>query len=76
MLELASLGKIIVAVGVAIVLIGVAVMVAARVPGVGRLPGDLLIQRDGITFYFPILSCLILSIILTIIANVVARLIR
>ncbi|MCL5958033.1 MAG: DUF2905 domain-containing protein [Chloroflexi bacterium] len=51
-------------------------LLASRLPGIGRLPGDITIRRDGIVFYFPILSCLILSILLTIIANVVARLMR
>ena len=33
--------------------------------GLGRLPGDILIQRDGTTFYFPLVTCLVISIVLS-----------
>ena len=33
--------------------------------GLGRLPGDILIQRDGTTFYFPLVTCLLISIVLS-----------
>lgn len=76
MSEIENIGKILILVGLAVVAIGLIVLLASRLPGVGRLPGDVLIRRDGITFYFPLLSCLILSIILTIVANLIIRLMR
>jgi hypothetical protein len=42
----------------------------------GRLPGDIRIERDGFSFYFPLGSSILISIVLTIIINVVLRLIK
>lgn len=57
----------------ALILIGVVFVVAgllwpllARI-GFGRLPGDIAVQRDGFTFYLPIISCLIVSVVLSVI---------
>ncbi len=74
--EIATLGKILIVVGISIVVLGIIVLLAPRVPWLGRLPGDILVRRDGVIIYIPIFTCLILSILLTIIANVVVRLIR
>jgi len=43
---------------------------------IGRLPGDIRIERDGFSFYFPLASSILISIVLTIILNVVLRLFR
>jgi hypothetical protein len=42
----------------------------------GRLPGDIRVERDGFSFYFPLASSIIVSILLTILLNVVARLLK
>ncbi len=76
MADIENLGKILIVMGIVIALVGVAVTFGSRLTGIGRLPGDILLTRDGVVFYIPILSCLILSIVLTIVANLVARLIR
>lgn len=72
--EVASLGKIIIFIGVAIVIFGVVVLLLARVTG-GRgapLPGDIAIRRDNVTIYFPIVTMLVVSIILTLLAWIIA----
>ncbi len=51
-------------------------MLGAKLPGVGRLPGDFVIERNGITLFFPLASGLLLSLILTIVLNVIFRLFR
>ena len=54
--------------GLVLIAVGVVLRVAPRVPFLGRLPGDLFIQRDNFTFYFPIATCLAASLLLTVLA--------
>jgi len=42
----------------------------------GRLPGDIRIERDGFSFYFPLASSILISVVLTILVNIVIRLIK
>ena len=60
----ASVGKVLVLVGLAIA--GVGLLVMLGVP-VGRLPGDFYVRRDNFSFYFPLTTSIILSIILTLV---------
>jgi hypothetical protein len=59
------LGKMLILVGVFIVLIGVLLLIGEKIPWIGRLPGDIIIRRKNFTFYFPIVTSLIISILLT-----------
>jgi hypothetical protein len=59
------IGRTLALVGAAILVIGVALMVAAKIPHVGRLPGDIVWKRGGFTFYFPLATCLILSLLVS-----------
>ena len=68
-----SLGKILIISGLALVVIGIGVLLAGRLPWLGRLPGDIHVQRDGFSFHFPIVTCLLLSLILTVILNLFFR---
>jgi hypothetical protein len=63
--------------GVVLILVGAGLHIAARsgLP-LGRLPGDIHIERDGGGFYFPIATSIILSVILTLGLNVVLRIFR
>jgi len=45
-----------------------------RIPFLGRLPGDIRIEREGFSFYFPIVTCILLSVLLTLLLNLIARL--
>jgi hypothetical protein len=60
-----ALGKLLIILGAAIILIGIAVLFAHKIPYVGRLPGDIYVKRDNFTFYFPITTSIIISILLT-----------
>jgi uncharacterized protein HemY len=62
---LPSLGKILIATGLVIAGIGVLLVLTPRVPWLGKLPGDILIKKDSFRFYFPVTTCIIISIILT-----------
>lgn len=61
-----DLGKILIIFGVVIVGIGVLLLIGDKIPWIGRLPGDIFIKKERFTFYFPIVTCIIISIILTI----------
>jgi len=65
MSPLSSLGKILIITGLAIAGIGVLLVLTPKVPWLGKLPGDILIKKDNFRFYFPITTCVIISIILT-----------
>jgi uncharacterized membrane protein YidH (DUF202 family) len=69
----AELGRILILVGVAVVIIGGLLLLAGRVPWLGRLPGDIRIQRGNFTCFVPLATSIILSIILTIVLNVLIR---
>jgi hypothetical protein len=71
--EFQTLGKWLVGVGFLIVLAGVALQFLPRIPYLGRLPGDILIKRDNFTFYFPLATCLVISVALTLIAHFFGR---
>ncbi len=68
-----GLGRILVILGVVLAVIGLLVLLGAHIPFFGKLPGDVVIKRNDFSVYFPIVSFLLLSIILTIIINVVIR---
>ncbi|HMK60125.1 MAG TPA: DUF2905 domain-containing protein [Dissulfurispiraceae bacterium] len=60
-------GKLLIIVGIVIVAIGLLLTISGRLPWVGRLPGDIVIQKKNITFYFPIATSILFSLILTLI---------
>jgi len=64
---MSDIGKLLVVFGLLIAVVGLALVFAGRIPGVGRLPGDIYIQRGNWTFYFPLATSLILSVVLTVI---------
>ncbi len=62
-----ALGKMLIVLGCIIVVIGVILLFAHKIPFIGRLPGDIYVKRDNFTFYFPLTTSIIISIILTLI---------
>ena len=76
-MDLSSLGKAIVIVGAVLILAGGLIWLLGRAGlPLGRLPGDLHIQREGISCYVPIVSMIVVSVLLTIILNIVVRLLN
>ena len=73
MSDLSQLGKLIAAIGIGIAILGGVLYLAGRVPFLGRLPGDIVYRRDNVTIYFPIVTMLLLSLILTIVLNLIFR---
>jgi Protein of unknown function (DUF2905) len=74
---MAEMGRILVALGVALVVIGGIVMLLGRtgVP-LGRLPGDFLYRGKNTTFYFPLASSIVISIVLSVVLFLIGRLKR
>jgi len=68
-----DLGKMLVAAGGALLLVGLALMLAPRIPLLGRLPGDMTFERGGMKIYFPLASSVLLSILITILLNIWLR---
>ena len=76
MFGLDGIAKLLVILGCAIVLSGAALWLMSRLPFLGRLPGDILISKGNISIFIPILTMIIISIVLTILLNLVARALR
>jgi hypothetical protein len=68
-----DLGRLLIIGGAIAVAIGIVLLIAPRVPWLGRLPGDILVRRDHFTFYFPVATSIIVSIVLTILLNLFFR---
>ena len=68
-----GLGRLLIVFGLVIVLAGIVLLVADRIPGLGRLPGDLVVRRGPVTFYFPLATSIVLSVLLTILLNLFWR---
>lgn len=68
-----ELGKILVILGVVIALVGLLLWSGFGAGWLGRLPGDIRIERNGSSFYFPIVTCIILSILLSLIFSFFRR---
>ena len=66
-------GKILLIVGGVIIVLGLLLVFGQHIPFLGKLPGDILIKKDGFTFYFPVVTLLIVSILLTIIVSVIVH---
>lgn len=71
--NMSELGKIFIFFGLFLFVLGVIFTLDLKIPFIGKLPGDIFIRRDGFTFYFPLATSIILSIILTLILNFLSR---
>jgi hypothetical protein len=72
-----NIGRLLMIGGVILFVVGGLVFLASKfgIP-FGRLPGDIRIERDGFSFYFPLASSILISVVLTILVNVIIRLIK
>jgi len=63
-----TVGRSLITLGLLLVVIGLALEFAPRLPfRIGRLPGDIYFHRGNTTFYFPIITCLLVSVVLTLV---------
>jgi hypothetical protein len=67
-------GRILIYAGIALVILGILVTFGERLPiRFGRLPGDIVLRGKNTTFYFPVVTCLLLSLLLTLIGWLFSR---
>lgn len=71
-----NLGKMLLIMGLALAGLGVLLLLAGRVPFFGRLPGDIAVQRDNVSCFFPLATMLLLSLVLTVVVNLVLWFLR
>lgn len=74
--EMDSLARMLILFGVVLLVVGALLLLAGRLPGIGRLPGDILIQRDGFSLYVPLATMLLVSIVLTVVLNLLGLIAR
>jgi hypothetical protein len=70
---MSDLGKLLVVVGALIVAVGLVLMLAGRIPFLGRLPGDIHVQRGNWSFYFPLATSLLVSVVLSLVLYFIGR---
>jgi len=62
-----SFGKLILIAGIILVIVGLALIFFNKIPLLGKLPGDIIIKKKNFTFYFPIVTSILLSLIISLI---------
>jgi len=71
---MSGMGRTIVALGVLLVVIGLVVMAGDRLPiRLGRLPGDIVYRGKNSTFYFPLMTCILISVMLSVVLWLINR---
>jgi hypothetical protein len=64
-MELGSIGKTLILFGIILIALGALLTVTNKVPFIGRLPGDIYVQKKNFTFYFPLVTSVLISVILS-----------
>jgi hypothetical protein len=76
MSNLGDMGKFIALAGAALLVLGGLIWLMGKAPFLGHLPGDIRIQRGNVSCFFPLATMILLSVLLTIVLNIVVRLLR
>ncbi len=71
--EIRQFGWVLIVIGLVIVLMGGLLLFSGEIPFFGKLPGDIIIKREHFAFYFPIVSMLIISAIISLILFIVCK---
>lgn len=66
-------GKTIMIIGFSVMILGAILWLGGKAPGIGKLPGDIIIKRGNFTFYFPLATSILLSVILSVILALFRR---
>lgn len=72
-MNVSEAARIIIILGAVLIALGVMLPYAAKLDFFGKLPGDIKIERENFSFYFPIATCIVLSILLTLLGNLFFR---
>jgi hypothetical protein len=74
--DASNLGKILVLFAVIIAIVGFSLIALGKLPFFGKLPGDVVIRRGNSTFFFPIVTSIVISIVLTVLINLLLWIFR
>ena len=67
------MGRLLIALGIVLIVLGVVVSFAPKIPWLGQLPGDIFIKGERFSFYFPLATCILLSLILSLVLYLFRR---
>ena len=68
------MGRVLIIIGIILVIVGLVLHFGPKIPFLGKLPGDISIKRDGFQFYFPLMTSIVLSILLSLIIYIIQKL--
>jgi len=74
--DLSGAGRFLLLAGLLLAAVGLVLLIASRIPGLdrlGRLPGDIVVERGPVTVFVPLVSSIVISILLTIVLNLILR---
>jgi hypothetical protein len=73
MMPFNGLGKLLIVLGGILIVIGAAIVLVGKIPWLGRLPGDIYLERRNFTFFFPLTTSLLISVILSLVLYLLSR---
>jgi len=62
---MAGIGRLLIVLGVVFLVVGALLLAGAKIPWLGRLPGDIHVRRENFEFHFPLATCVLISLLLT-----------
>ncbi len=71
-----GVGKFLILAGIFLILVGILLVFWQKIPFLGKLPGDIAVEKKGFWFFFPITTCIIISLVLTILINFILLILR
>lgn len=69
-----EMAKILIVIGLVLAAVGLALLFLPKIPFLGKLPGDIVIKRDKFTFYFPLATSIIVSIVISLVLWIIGKL--
>ena len=68
-----DIAKTLIFIGIMLTVLGIGFYFLGKIPGVGKLPGDIFIKKGNFNFYFPLTTCIILSALITLITFLIGK---
>jgi hypothetical protein len=73
MMPLSGFGKLLILLGGVLIIVGAVVVLAGKIPWLGRLPGDIYLERRNFSFFFPLTTSILISVILSLVVYLFSR---
>lgn len=65
------MGKLLIIIGIILIIVGIAITWSDRIPYLGKLPGDISVEKKNFKFYFPVTTSIVLSVLISIILYII-----